>query len=86
MLYTENNYKKLSERFNKQPFIGKLITIKNNPDLFKIESDGTNLRLRLLDNEAMELGLDLYFNFPEFVEFEQIRDIFSLIDIKINKL
>lgn len=86
MLYTEKIYVKLSERFNKQSFLGKLIIIKNNPDLFKIETDGTNLRLRLLDNEAMIAGLDLYFNFPEFVEFEHIRDIFSLIDVKIDKL
>ena len=86
MLYTEKSYIKLSERFNRQSFMGKIITIKNNPTLFKIETDGTNLRLRLLDNEAMELGLDLKFNFPEFVEFEQMRDIFNLIDVKIDKL
>ena len=86
MLYTEKIYAKLAERFNKQSFMGKLITIRNNKDMFKIESDGTNLRLRLLDNEAMELGLDLLFQFPEFIEFEQIRDIFALIDVKIGNL
>jgi hypothetical protein len=86
MLYTEKIYSKLADRFNKNSFMGKLILIKNNPELFKIESDGTNLRLRLLDNEAMTNGFDLYFQFPEFIEFEQIRDIFSLIDVKIDNL
>lgn len=86
MLYSEKVYIKLSERFNKQSFLGKLVLIKNNPTLFKIETDGTNLRLRLLDNEAMQAGLDMNFDFPEFVEFELIRDIFSLIDVKIDKL
>jgi hypothetical protein len=86
MLYTEKIYRNLADRFNKNSFMGKLILIKNNPELFKIESDGTNLRLRLLDNEAMINGFDLYFQFPEFIEFEQIRDIFSLIDVKIDNL
>lgn len=86
MLYTEKIYRKLADRFNKQSFMGKLILIKNNPELFKIETDGTNLRLRLLDNGAMESGIDSFFDFPEFIEFEQIRDIFSLIDVKIDNL
>lgn len=86
MLYTEKIYRKLADRFNKQSFMGKLILIKNNPELFKIECDGTNLRLRLLDNGAMENGVDSFFQFPEFIEFEHIRDMFTLIDVKIDNL
>jgi len=50
-----------------------------------IESDGYNIRLRL-EEGAMQLGLDSYFSFPEFLEYEHLRDIFSLVDIKIKQL
>ena len=40
MLYTEKSYIKLSERFNRQSFMGKIITIKNNPTLFTIDQAG----------------------------------------------
>lgn len=85
MKYTAEQYKTLAERFNKQPFLGKLIHIKNNPDIFTIESDGYNMRLRL-EEEAQKAELDLLFEFPEFMEFSHIKDIFSLVNIKIKNL
>ena len=86
MKYTEAQYKTLGERFSKQSFLGKLVLIKQQKDLFEIESDGYNIRLRLLDDEAMKLGLDSHFSFPEFLEYEHLRDIFSLADINIKQL
>ena len=85
MIYSKEQYITLSERFNKQPFLGKLILIKNNPELFILEVDGTNVRLRL-ENDAMLLNLDSYFSFPEFFEYSHLKDIFSLGNIAIKEL
>jgi hypothetical protein len=84
MRYSVEQYKTLGERFSKQSFLGKLVLIKQNDWLY-IESDGYNVRLRL-EEEAMNLGLDSHFSFPEFLEYEHLRDIFSLADIKIKQL
>jgi hypothetical protein len=86
MKFNIEQYKTLGERFSKQSFLGKLVLIKQQKDLFEIESDGYNIRLRLLDLEAMNLGLDKYFSFPEFVDFEVMRDICKLADLNIKEL
>jgi len=86
MKYSIEQYKVLAKRFNKQPFLGKLVLIKQQKDLFEIETDGYNVKLRILDNEAMELNLDSYFSFPEFFEYSHLKDIFSLADIKVKEL
>lgn len=85
MIYTAEEYKILAYRFNQQSFLGKLVIIKNNPTLFLIESDCYNLRLRL-EEEAMNFSLDELFEFPQFLEFSHLKDIFSLIDVNIKKL
>lgn len=85
MIYTEAQYKTLASRFNSNSFLGKLVLIKQNPTLFSIECDGVNLRLRL-ENEAMQLGIDSYFSFPEFVDFEVISSICKLVDLNIKEL
>jgi hypothetical protein len=86
MIYSAENYKVLSERFNSQTLLGKLVLVKSNPQLFQIESDGYNIRLRLLDNEAMILAIDSYFSFPEFIDFEFISALSSLADLPVKKL
>jgi hypothetical protein len=85
-MYTEAQWKELGERFNKQSFLSKLVTIKNNSGIFYIETDGFNVRLRLVDDNAMKAGYDEYFSFPNFFEFSHLRDIFSLSDIKTKEL
>lgn len=85
MIYTEVQYKTLASRFNTNSFLGKLVLIKQNPTLFYIECDGVNLRLRLED-EAMKLGLDSYFSFPEFVDFEVISNLCKLADLNVKEL
>ena len=85
MKYSIEQYKVLAERFNKQSFLGKLILIKQNSTIFRIESDGYNVRLRL-EEEAMELNLDSYFSFPEFFEYSHLKDIFSLGNINVKEL
>lgn len=85
MKYSVENYKTLAERFNKQPFLGKLILIKNNPEIFTLEVDGTNIRLRL-EEEAQRLELDLLFSFPQFLEYSHLKDIFSLGNISVKEL
>ena len=86
MAYTVEQYRTLSERFNKMSFLQKLITIKNNDTLMYIETDGYNIRLRFFDKGVMERGDDLLFSFPQFLEYSHLKDIFSLADINIKDL
>ncbi len=86
MKFTKDQWTTLSERFNKQSFLGKLMIIKNNSDIFYIQADGVNVRLRLHCEESMREGYDLLFSFCDFFSFAEIRDVFSLIDIKVKEL
>jgi len=86
MTYTVEQYRTLSERFNKMSFLQKLITIKNNDTLMYIETDGYNVRLRFFDNEVMKRGDDLLFSFPQFLEYSHLKDIFSLGNINVKEL
>lgn len=65
MIYNIEQYKTLADRFNKMSFLQKLLTIKNNKELFTIETDGYNIRLRL-EEEAQKLELDLLFSSLHF--------------------
>ena len=86
MAYTVEQYRTLSERFNKMAFLQKLITIKNNDTLMYIETDGYNIRLRFFDKGVMERGDDLLFSFPQFLEYSHLKDIFSLGNISVKEL
>jgi len=86
MKFTESQWRELAKRFNQNSFLGKLVLIKQNKELFSIETDGVNLRLRILDEDAMKAGIDSYFSFPEFVDFEVMRDICKLADLNIKEL
>ena len=86
MLYTIENYKKLAERFNSQSFTQKIITIKNNQELLYIQTDGYNIRLRINDEDAMNNSVDTLFEFPQFLDYEHLKAIFSLIDLSIKEL
>ena len=86
MAYTVEQYRTLSERFNKMSFLQKLITIKNNDTLMYIETDGYNIRLRFFDKEVMERGDDLLFSFPQFLEYSHLKDVFSLGNINVKEL
>lgn len=84
MKYSEDNYKEIAKRFNEKTFLAKIILIKQQTELFTLESDGVNFKLRLNDFEAMNKGIDLLFDFPETLNFQQMRDVFSLADINIK--
>ena len=86
MKFTESQWRELAKRFNQNSFLGKLVLIKQNKELFSIETDGVNLRLRILDEDAMKAGIDSYFSFPELVDFEVMRDICKLADLNIKEL
>jgi hypothetical protein len=85
MKYSKEQYKTLSERFNKNSLTGKLILIKQSPTLLYLELDDWNIRLRLDDYEAMVEGLDELFEFPKFVTFDFLREVFKLIDINVKE-
>lgn len=85
-MYTDSQWQTLAERFNSKSFIGKIMLIKQHPNLMYIETDGYNVELRLVDEKAMMAGKDELFEFPTFFEFSHLRDIMSLTDIKIKEL
>lgn len=85
-MYTKEQWRTLSDRFNSNSFLGKLILIKSNPEIFYIQSDGYNIRLRLICENAMHDGFDAYFSFPEFVGFEVISSLSKLGDLNIKEL
>ena len=84
MTYSLKQYQEIARRFNEKTFLAKVILIKQQTELFSLESDGVNFKLRLLDFEAMNQNIDALFDFPETLNFQQMRDIFSLADINIR--
>jgi hypothetical protein len=82
--YTEKQYKALAERFNKMSFTQKLVTIKNNSEIFLLEVSDGNFFLRLHDNDAMFKEYDLFFDFPQFLSDKDYSDLFIFIDIKVK--
>lgn len=84
MKYSLSQYKTLAERFNNNSFLGKVMLIKQNPEIFRLEVSDGNFFLRLCDEEMMVLEVDFLFNFPQFLSDKEFFDIFSLIDLKIK--
>lgn len=84
MKYNLDQYKTLAERFNSKSFLGKLMLIKQTPDLFTLEVSDGNFFLRLNDDEAQKNELDMLFSFPSILSDKEFKDLFSLLDIKIK--
>lgn len=82
MNYTDNEWKELAKRFNEKGFLGKLMLIKQNPKLFKLEIDNGWMMLRLHSEEAMEKEFDMWFQFPNELSSSDITDLFWVADIK----
>jgi len=85
MKFSVEQYKTLSDRFNKMSFLQKLVTIKQNGDIMELYTDGYNWRLRL-EEPAQKLELDLLFEFTEFSTFEVLKDICKLADLPVKEL
>lgn len=83
MMYTEPQWKELAKRFNKVSFLGKLMLIKQNPTIFKLEEDNSWFMLRLHCEEAMANEYDMLFEFPNELSSSDIRNLFWLSDIKL---
>lgn len=81
--FTKTEWETLAKRFNEKKFIGKLMLIKQNPEIFKIEEDNSWFMLRLCDQEAMKNEYDMLFNFPNELSSKDIRDLFWMVDIKL---
>ena len=82
MNYTELQWKELAKRFNSKGFLGKLMLIKQNPTIFKLELDNGWIMLRLHSEEAMQGEYDMLFRFPNELTSSNINDLFWLADIK----
>ena len=83
MTYNKEQWITLSERFNQQSFTGKVLLIKQQPSIFKLEYDGECFWLRLVDEQAMKSEFDMLFSFPSLLSFEDMRDLLLLLDLKL---
>jgi hypothetical protein len=63
--------------------LGKLMLLKQHPDIFKLEIDNGWCMLRLHDQDAMEDEYDMLFEFPNELSSKDICDLFWMADIKI---
>ena len=82
--FTKTEWETLAKRFNEKKFIGKLMLIKQNPEIFKLEEDNSWFMLRLHDQEAMQNEYDMLFNFSNKLSSKDIRDLFWMADIKLH--
>ena len=83
-MYNQAQYKAMAVKYNNLGFTGKLLLIKNHSDIFYLEFDGYNFFLRLKDETAMNNEWDKYFEFPQELEPIHIKELFKLIDIKLQ--
>lgn len=87
MKYSSEQYKTLATRFNSKSILAKLITIKANTDVFKLSCDSEGrITLRLVDDDANRLELDLLFDLPSNIleHPEGIKAMFELANIKLH--
>jgi hypothetical protein len=82
MNFTKDEWKELAKRFNEKKFLGKLLLIKQNPTLFKLEIDSGWMMLRLHSEEAMQQEFDMLFEFSNELSSSDINDLFWAADIK----
>lgn len=82
--FTKEEWQILAKRYNSLGFTGKLLLIKNHSDIFYLEIDGDNFFLRLHQDNAMFEGWDLFFNFPQNLEEQHLKELFKLIDIQLK--
>ena len=84
MTYVKTQYEEMARKFNLLGLTGKLLLIKNHSDIFYLEIDGDNFFLRLHQDNAMFEGWDLFFNFPQNLEEQHLKELFKLIDIQLK--
>jgi hypothetical protein len=82
MKYTKQQWETLAKRFNEKKMLGKLMLLKQHPDIFKLETDNGWMMLRLHAEEAMENEYDMLFEFPNELSSRDILDLFWMADIK----
>lgn len=87
MKYSESVYKELSKRFNEKSFLGKIMLVKQTPELFQLEVDEySNFFLRLNDDDAQFAGIDKWFDFPQNLSAKDFKSLFSMIDINLKMI
>jgi len=82
--FTKQEWDTLAKRFNEKKFLGKLMLIKQQKDIFKLEHDSGWFMLRLWDEEAMQNEFDMLFDFPNELSSSDIIDLFWMSDIKLH--
>ena len=87
MNYSVSQYQELSKRFSEKSFLGKIMLIRQNPEIFYLQVDEySNFFLRLRDEEAMKRGLDLLFIFPQEIGSKEWKSLFDLININVETI
>lgn len=84
MGFTTEQYSEMSKRFNKLNFAEKVKIIKENSNLFYLESKADWITLRLVDEEAQERGDDLLFNWSNNKEDIDVVVLFQLLGVLVK--
>ena len=85
--YTKVQWQKMADSFNSKGILGKLLIIKSNPELLRLECDKNGwVTLRMVEDEDNLLEHDLLFEFPgsPFEDMLGIKAVFELMNIKID--
>lgn len=84
MVFSHEQYVEMSKRFNKLNFAEKVKIIKENSNLFYLESKADWITLRLVDETAQERGDDLLFNWSNSKEDVDIVVLFQLLGVLVK--
>lgn len=83
-MFNQQQYIEMSKRFNKLNFAEKVKIIKENNNLFYLESKANWITLRLVDEEAQERGDDLLFNWSNSKEDVDVVVLFQLLGVLVK--
>lgn len=83
-MFNHSQYAELSRRFNSKTFAEKVKIIKENSNIFYLESKSDWITLRLVDEEAQERGDDLLFNWDNNKEDVDVVVLFQLLGVLVK--
>jgi len=78
--FSLEQYRQMSERFNKMSFRDKILTIQKNSDILTLASDGNWWGVKVKDNEIQERLYDNEWQFNIEKEWGS-SEMFDLVDL-----
>jgi len=86
--FTLEQYKDMSERFNKLRFIDKIRLIKENSDILILASDynwwGVKVKDKEIQEELEDLGLN--FSITNEWDYNEMSDLLGLLEMEITDI